>query len=261
LNWTEAASLSQHCLAEVLKETARRCGGKTLEEPKLLLVSGTHPCPIFVNSALRIGHVDAEEALSRAAAFFAERGYGYEFWVREGTDDDIEKAAARLGMRFAAELRGMLLTEIPEEPQSVAGVEVRRVEDIQVFQDFRDVVAEGFQEEAPGCSDLVRSIFHAPATLLAGDTAAFVLYDRGSPASASLTMLKDGIAWIGWVATRQKFRGCGLGRLATIAAARAGFRLGASFASLEATRMGVPVYSRLGFREVLRYRNYWPATM
>lgn len=71
-------------------------------------------------------------------------------------------------------------------------------------------------------------------------------------------MLKNEIAWIGWIATRQEFRGRGFGRLATIAATRAGFKLGASFASLEATRVGVPVYLRIGVKEVLRYRNYWP---
>jgi GNAT superfamily N-acetyltransferase len=72
-------------------------------------------------------------------------------------------------------------------------------------------------------------------------------------------MVKGDVAWIGWVATRQQFRGRGLGRLATAAATRAGFTLGAKFASLEATTMGVPVYLRLGFREIVRYRNYWPA--
>jgi hypothetical protein len=71
-------------------------------------------------------------------------------------------------------------------------------------------------------------------------------------------MVKNDIAWIGWIATRKEYRGLGLGRLATIAATRAGFLLGATFASLEATRMGFPVYARLGFEEVLRYRNYWP---
>jgi hypothetical protein len=29
--------------------------------------------------------------------------------------------------------------------------------------------------------------------------------------------------------------------------------------SLEATTIGMPVYQRLGFREIVRYRNYWPA--
>ena len=255
---TEFARYSQRCLAEVLKETARRCGGKTVEEHGLLLVSGTHPCPIFVNSALRLGHRGAEEAFDRAAAFFAECGHGYEFWVREGVDDDLEKAASQSGMRFAAESRGMVLQKIPEEPQLLPGIEARRVESSLDFLDFRDIVAEGFQDEAPGCSDLVRSIFPVQATLSRADTAAFVVYADGKPASASMTIVKERVAWIGWVATRKESRGRGLGRLATVAATRAGFMLGATLASLEATRMGVPVYLRIGFREVLRYRSYWP---
>jgi hypothetical protein len=83
----------------------------------------------------------------------------------------------------------------------------------------------------------------------------------GLPVSTGLTMLKIGIAWIGWVATRPEARGHGYGRLATIAAVRPGFKLGGTLASLEATSMGVPIYLRLGFREILRYRNYWPSTV
>lgn len=261
MNRTELARLAHGCLAEVLKETAHRCGGSVLDQHGLLLVSGTHPCPIFVNSAMRTAYMTADEALGRAATFFGERGHGYEFWIRDGADDDIEKAAAQSRMRFAAELRGMVLEEIPREPELVRGLDVQRVKSAQEFQDFRDVVAEGFRDEAPGCEDLLHSIFCGPETLFLPGTVAFVIYADGIPASASLTMLKNGIAWIGWIATRQQFRGRGFGRLATIAATRAGFMLGASFASLEATRIGVQVYQRIGFREIFRYRNYWPGTV
>jgi hypothetical protein len=261
LNKVESAKLSHACLAEVLKETARRCGGTALEQGGLLRVAGRHPCPIFVNSAMRTGPMAAQEALGRAAAFFGERGHGYEFWIRAGADDDLEKAAAESGMRFAVELTGMVLHETPLEPDPIRGAEVRRVASTAEFQDFREVVAEGFQDEAPGCADLLRSIFHDPETLLVPDTAAFVVYADGVPASASMTMLKNGIAWIGWIATRKEFRRRGFGRLATTAATRAGFVLGASVASLEATRMGAPVYGHIGFQEVIRYRNYSPRTV
>lgn len=261
LNKAELAKLSQGCLAEVLKETAHRCGGMALEQDGLLLVSGAHPCPIFVNSAMRTGHMAAEKVLGRAATFFQACGHGYEVWIREGADDDIEKAAAQSGMLFAAELRGMVCHEVPREPRPVRGVEVRRVTSTSEFEDFRDIVAEGFQDEAPGCADLLRSIFHRPETLFVPDSAAFVVCADAVPASASLTILKNGIAWIGWIATRKELRGRGLGRLATIAATRAGFQLGASVASLEATKMGFPVYVGIGFQEVLRYRNHWPRTV
>ena len=260
LSQTDVARLAHGCLAEVLKETARRCGGSVVEEHGLLLVCGRHPCPIFVNSALRTGYMEAREAFERAAAFFRACGNEYEFWIREGQDDDLLAGATQSGMRFSAELRGMVLHAPPEAAQLPLGVEVRRVENLEGFQDFKEIAAQGFRDEAPGCYDLVLSIFPDLPTVLAPDTSAFVVYVDGSPVSTGLTMLKNGIAWIGWIATRQEARGRGYGRLATIAAVRAGFTSGATLASLEATRMGVPVYLRLGFREVVRYRNYWPGT-
>jgi ribosomal protein S18 acetylase RimI-like enzyme len=202
--------------------------------------------------------MDASETLSRAEAFFGKCGHRYEIWTRDGADADLEKAALAAGMRLAAELRAMVLHHSPEVPEPSSGVEVRRVEDGDGVREFTNVVAEGFRDEAPGLPDLVRSTFSDPRSIIAPDTAAFVVCDHGEPASAAMTMVKEGIAWIGWVATRPGARGRGLGRLATAAATRAGFALGATFASLEATKMGVPVYLRLGYREVLRYRNYWP---
>jgi GNAT superfamily N-acetyltransferase len=82
---------------------------------------------------------------------------------------------------------------------------------------------------------------------------------RGKPSVTALTVVREEVAWIDWVATRHHLRGLGLGRLATAAATSAGFTLGAKLASLEPTAICLPVYLRLGFREIVRYRNYWPA--
>ena len=43
-------------LAEVFTQLAKRCGGEARHEDGLLLVDGSHPCP--VNSALRTGLTD-----------------------------------------------------------------------------------------------------------------------------------------------------------------------------------------------------------
>ena len=254
----EVVRRAQRCLAEVLKETTRRCGGVALEENGLLLVAANHPCPIFVNSAMRTGTLDAVETLRRSTNFFAALGRHCETWTRVGPDADLEQAAVAAGMRVAIEMPGMVLRQSPEMPEIPADVELRRVKDAQAARDFAQVAVEGFGGEAPGFGDLIGTIFSQPRSLLAPDTAAFVVWHRGHPAATALSMLQDGVAWIGWVATTPQSRGQGLGRLATAAATRAGFTLGADFASLEATKMGEPVYSRLGFREILRYRTYWP---
>jgi GNAT superfamily N-acetyltransferase len=202
--------------------------------------------------------MEASEVLNRAASFFGARGRYWETFVRVGIDSDLEEAAVAAKMRVAAELTGMVLMTKPELPQFGREIELRRVEDAQDVQDFANTTATGFLGEAPGISELIRAIFSDPRTLLANDTAAFVAWEGSKPLSTAMTMVKEGVAWIGWVSTRADARGRGLGALTTAAVTRAGFGLGARFASLEATKMGAPVYARLGYRETLRYRTYWP---
>jgi hypothetical protein len=242
-----------------LKETVRRCGGASNEEDGLLLVAANHPCPVLVNSVLRTGNMEANEVLKRAATFFGARGRYWETFARVGIDSDLEEAALAAKMRVAAELTGMVLMTKPELPECRREIELRRVEDAQGVRDFANTAAIGFLGEAPGISELIRGIFSDPRTLLANDTAAFVAWDHDEPVSAAMTIVREEVAWIGWVSTRADARGRGLGGLTTAAVTRAGFALGARFASLEATKMGAPVYSRLGYQEILRYRTYWPA--
>jgi len=253
----ETARLVQRCLIEALKEIARRCNGVAVEQRGLFLAAGNHPYPGLVNSVLRTGEMDAAEVLARAETFFGELENQYELWTRKGVDEDLEKAAQDAGMRFAGEFSGMVMHEAPEVGDAPEGVDVRRVRDAADAREFAKVAAEAFRGEAPGAEEVVRAIFRDAESLLGEETAAFVARDHGKPASVAMTMMKEGVAWIGWVGTIPEMRGRGLGRLTTAAATRAGFALGGKFASLEATKMGLPVYRRLGYREIVRYRNYW----
>lgn len=254
------AQLATRCLVSVLKETARRCGGESRDESGLVLVAGTHPCPVIVNSALRTGQMDAAEVLRRTTIFFGERHHSYELWIRDGVDADLETAALDSGMQFGVALTAMIAAHCPPPPTLLPGVAIQPVTDSNGVRDFIGVVADGFQDEAPAMPDLVRSTFADPASLLATDTAAFVVSSQGEPAAAALTMVREGVAWIGWVATRADFRRRGLGAIATAVATRAGFSLGGRFATLEATAAGRSVYTRLGYRAIAEFRNYWPAS-
>ncbi len=260
MNDHEMARLAHSSLALVLEATARRSGGTAIDERGLLLVAGVHPCPIFVNSAMRTDGVDAAESIARADAFFKARSHGFEFWAVEGMDADIEKAALAAGMRVCIEMPGMVSAAPPDLPPQPRGVEVRWAKEGGLAKAFVDVVAKGFFDpEWPDLPDLWRATLSAPGFLTAPDLAACVVLDQGNPVAAAATVVLGSVAWIGWVATLPEARGRGFGRLATAAATREGFRLGGTFACLEAMPMGVSVYERLGFREVLRYRTYWPA--
>ena len=257
----DVLSLAHGSLGKVLEEMTLRCGGVTLNQSGLLLLAANHPCPVFVNNAIRTGSIEAKEVLRSLLAFYAERGHACETWIRVGVDENLEGVLLEAGMKEAVELSGMVLRRSPIEPERAPGVAVRRVENSRDVQDFREVAADGFREEVPGLGELVHLIFAEPRSLTAPDTAAFVVTQEGKPAAVAMTMVKNGVGWIGWVATLPEFRGRGLGRMATAAASRAGFELGGQFCSLEATKMGRPVYLRLGYEEIMKYRTYWPAEL
>ena len=64
------------------------------------------------------------------------------------------------------------------------------------------------------------------------------------------------MAFVGFVGTKVKARGRGLGEALTRAATNAGFDLGARLASLQASPEGYPIYRRMGYVEISRYREY-----
>src|SRR6476659_7421379 len=74
---------------------------------------------------------------------------------------------------------------------------------------------------------------------------------RDVSTSVGLTLGND-VGLFG-VATPPEHRGRGYGAALTAAAARDGFAAGADLAWLQSSRLGLPVYRRLGFREVETY--------
>ena len=69
-----------------------------------------------------------------------------------------------------------------------------------------------------------------------------------------MTIVSHGVAGIYWVGSLERARGMGIGRAVTAAATNAGFDLGADVASLQASPMGGPIYTAMGFETVYDYR-------
>ena len=80
----------------------------------------------------------------------------------------------------------------------------------------------------------------------------YIAYQDGEAVGTSALLLHAGVVGIFAVATIPRARGRGIGTALTLAplldARRRGYRVG----TLQSSRMGFPVYRRLGFREVCR---------
>jgi GNAT superfamily N-acetyltransferase len=246
--------------AEFLRETARRTvGGTILEQDGVLLVGGSDPTPVIVNSAIPVHPTVEPHLVVRACeTFFGARGHGYGIFTREHLDAALDGALAAAGYQLAIELPVMVVDEPPSEEPISDAVTIGRVETTDDRVDWITANLTGFCHDDDDRA-AVRSAFDDDRSLVGGRVAGFVARDAGRPVAASMVCVSEGIAIVGWVGTVPEHRRRGIGAAVTRAATIAGFELGARAVALQASPMGHPVYARMGFRTVGRYRVWTPA--
>ena len=79
---------------------------------------------------------------------------------------------------------------------------------------------------------------------------------NGKPVAASFLFLHEGVAGIYFVVTMQKARGRGIGTAMTREALLLAKKVGYDFAVIQASKMGLPIYERMGFKEYCKIRKY-----
>ena len=251
----ELLSLSDLNMAELYREITRRSPhGAILEEDGLLLYAGSHPSPMIVNGAIRTEpRLAPEQVLERASAFFGARGHGYCVCAAAHADADLERVAVEAGLRAMIELTAMVLDRRLDERAPPSGTVLRRVTDLDGVRDFAEVTAEAF------FPDVAAATFVEHRILVAPHIAGFVAYADDVPVSAAMTIVSHRTAGVGFVGTKDAYRRRGLGEAVTRAATNAGFDLGARIASLQASPQADPLYRRMGYVEISRYRLYLAA--
>jgi GNAT superfamily N-acetyltransferase len=224
-------------------------------EPGWLFGAGSATHPVISNAAFRRDDsVNAEDFVARAKEFFAARDRGFSIWVRAGqaADDDLADAAETAGFQAVYEMPEMLLgNELATEPLP-AGAELRQLSAESEAPGFWQVAKEAYASN--GFPPEVFAGYTDHSGLLAENVVAFLVYLDGEPASIAMTIASHGVAGIYWVGSTERARGQGLGRAVTVAATNAGLGLGAEIASLQASPMGKPIYTKLGYETAFDYR-------
>ena len=105
-------------------------------------------------------------------------------------------------------------------------------------------------------NEAARAVFGETESLVAPQVAAFIVRHKNVPVAAAMTLIAARVAGIYFVGTVPEARGRGLGELSTRAATNAGFDLGAGAAILQASVAGEPLYRRMGYQLLTRYRCY-----
>jgi len=254
LDAAEAARLSDLNWAEQLREQARASGGIVVDDAGLLLTAAPVASP-FVNSATRLDpHLRPADVLARAGRFYAERGHGHVVMAHATDDDDaLAEAALAAGYTDVLTAPAMVVYDRLPERALPAGVRLRPVVADTGVRHFTEVAAEAWSTYGLE-RETVEALFVRPDALLAPHVVAVVAHLDGTPVAGAMVLLSHGVAGIYWVSSTTPTRGRGLGEAVTRAVTNRAFDLGARLVSLQASPMGEPIYRRMGFVELFRYR-------
>lgn len=88
---------------------------------------------------------------------------------------------------------------------------------------------------------------------------AYTITLDSQPVGFGNLMIFGTTAWIGNIVIGEEFRERGLGTILTGGLVKDGEKLGVNTFTLIATKLGEPVYTKLGFRELLRYEFFRPS--
>jgi hypothetical protein len=254
-----------HNLATTMRLYATTAPGAALEDDGRLLLfstSRTWPGP-YHNGAIRLDRSLAPvEVLARARAFFVDRSPGYCVWVAAHADADLERDAVAAGhLSISATGAPRLALDHPiDAPAPAAGVTLDEVVDDAGRLDYLAVTVDAYAGEFLP-RDAAEAQLSTMDAVRGPGVRAVVVRDEGRPVAAAMTVASGAVAGIQLVGTIPAARSRGFGELCTRWAVAAGFELGAGAIVLEASDAGEPLYLRLGFVEVSRYRwCYGPPT-
>ncbi len=126
------------------------------------------------------------------------------------------------------------------------GLTIKKVDDIESFADWGHLMAISF-----GLTDGVKNNFikKYAGLFLDNDISGkhYLCYLNDKPVGTSTVYISDGVAGIYNITTAPEARGKGVGDTVTRMAMIAGKEKGCAFATLQATKMGKPVYEKIGY--------------
>lgn len=197
---------------------------------------------------------DVETTAVRVRDYFAERKLPFRLTFagadRERCGAPLEAAGWR---RLSDPTPGMTLVLPASAPAPPAALTIERVRTHEQLVAFRETAFAGF-----GLPAGAARLFLNERLLALPQLRLFTGLADGVAVATSMLVVTGDVAGIYWVATLEGQRGRGYGEALTWAAATGGHELGCGIASLQASKLGRPVYARMGFDHVLDYEFLHP---
>lgn len=250
------ATLGHWNLTEFTREDARwQAPHEIVERDGVLLFAGASDFMAFCNGVRRVDDaIPGTDVIAAAQQFFTERGRGFSAWTRTlPVDDDLRDAADAAGLMLFGDSPQMICRSRIEVRDLPVGVTLAAVDGRDDVAHFARINGEAYTVYgAPAESSA--SHFTGPRALAAPNVHAVLARLDGEPVGATLLHVSHGIAGVYWVAVLEEARGRGIAAALMQHVTNLGFDLGAANVQLQASTMGEPIYRRLGYEDLYRYR-------
>jgi GNAT superfamily N-acetyltransferase len=228
--------------------------GEYVERRDAAIVSCGLPVENLNWGFLKPPYDDLVATAAAVRSWFAERKLPFQLTLRDADPHRVMRELEAVGWRRKDESTpGMALATTAAIPAPPARLVVERVRTPEQLVAFRETAFRGF-----GYPVAAARIFLNERLLAAPHAQLYSGLVGGAVVATSMLIATGGVAGIYWVATLEAQRGRGYGEALTWAALRAGRELGCAVASLQASKLGRPVYARMGFEHVLDYAHHLP---
>jgi len=192
---------------------------------------------------------DPPATAARVERYFGERKLPFQISFRSADEAACSAPLEAIGWRPKREpIPGMTLDLRGALPVPATSLEVETVRTEEQLVGFREVAFRAFGYPVAGAH-----LFLNQRLLALPQVALFAGRLDRTIVATSMLIATSGVAGIYWVATGEVHRSRGFGEALTWAAAAAGRERGCAVASLQASKLGRPVYERMGFAHVLDY--------
>ena len=241
---------------EMYRAITRATPGGVVHDAVGLVLCGHPAGTVLTNMAMVAGAIDVPSLAALTEATFTARGWPFSVWTREHADAALEDALRRAGYTEITCTPGMaLLPGAATAPPRRAHVAVRPVADETSRAAYADVMGEAYAVYgAP--PESTRAHFARLESLHGPSTRAFLAWVDGEPLAGAALYVSHGVGGVGWVGTRPRAFGRGLGAAVTWEVVQEGLRRRVRCFSLQASPMGAAIYARIGFTTPTRYRVF-----
>ncbi|AKF81406.1 acetyltransferase [Myxococcus fulvus 124B02] len=234
--------------------------GEVVERPEVFIAS-SHVSWAMMNAAFLRAPAATEQALSAAVAsaarYFSTGRHPWTFvvsddWLAPQVRERAEAILAWYKLRPLTTVTGMVCERLSAPVRALPSLDVRPVKDTWGRQAVADINSLAYDVSRESGREALDA-----EPLYDEETRGFVACRDDAPASSTVVLRVDGLAYIALVATSPGHRRIGAAELVMRHALReAHDTWGLERSVLHATDAGAPVYQRMGYRPVTRFRLY-----